>query len=75
MRSSKGSYSAQVIASVANPGVGRHFRVQYRDTAHDDWRMYAVFRRRDQAEACLGMLHQRGVTSRLLDCDRCPTAL
>jgi hypothetical protein len=75
MRPKQGSYSAQVVGSAANPGICRHFRVQFRDTLQKDWRMYAVFRRRDQAEACVGTLHQRGVTARLVDCDRCPTAL
>jgi hypothetical protein len=67
--------SVQAVASPINPGVGRHFRVQFRENAGKDWRMYAVFRHREQAEACLGTLHQRGMTVRLVDCDRCPTAL
>lgn len=75
MRPTEGSYSALVVGSAANPGVCRHFRVQFRDAAQQGWRMYAVFRRRDQAEACVDTLHQRGMTARLVDCDRCPTAI
>jgi hypothetical protein len=63
------------VASIANPGVGRHFRVQFRAATEKDWRMFAVFRRREQAEACVGTLQAQGLTARLVDCDRCPAAL
>ena len=64
----------RLLPAASNPGMARHFRVQFREVRHDDWRMFAAFRRRDQAEACLGALEKRGLRARVVDCDRCPTA-
>ena len=63
------------VASVSNPGVVRNFRVQVRDSGSSEWHMYSTFRRRAQAESCIAALHNGGVPARLVDCDRCPTAI
>ena len=63
------------VASVSNPGVVRNFRVQVRDSSSCDWQMYSAFRRRSDAESCIDALRIGGVSARLVDCDRCPTAI
>jgi hypothetical protein len=63
------------VASVSNPGVVRNFRVQARESGSSDWHMYATFRHRMQAESCIAALQASGVSARLIDCDRCPTAI
>ena len=63
------------VASVSNPGVIRNFRVQIRDREVGDWHMYSTYRTRNDAELCISALHLGGVDARLIDCDRCPTAL
>ncbi len=63
------------VASVSNPGVIRNFRVQIRDREVSDWRMYSTYRTRPEAELCISALQRGGVDARLVDCDRCPTAL
>lgn len=63
------------IASVSNPGVVRNFRVQVRDSNAGDWHMHRTFRRRSEAESCVAALQIRGMAVRVVDCDRCPTAL
>lgn len=62
------------ITSVYNPGVIRNFRVQVRDSSTNLWRMHRTFRRRGEAESCIAELQLSGVATRLVDCDRCPTA-
>jgi len=63
------------VASASNPGVVRNFRVQVRERDASDWRMYGTFRVRSDAESCIATLQIDGVSARLVDCDRCPTAL
>lgn len=63
------------VASVTNPGVVRNFRVQVRERDSGDWHMYGTFRHRKQAESCIAALQSGGVCARLVDCDRCPTAI
>ncbi|MEO8496669.1 MAG: hypothetical protein ABI614_16495 [Planctomycetota bacterium] len=63
------------IATVSNPGVVRNFRVQVRDSSSSVWLKYGTFRRRSEAESCIANLRGRGILARLVDCDRCPTAL
>ena len=63
------------VASVSNPGVVRNFRVQVRESTSSDWHMYSTFRHRTQAESCIAALKTDGVFARLVDCDRCPTAI
>ncbi len=63
------------VTSVSNPGVVRNFRVQVREGGTSDWHMYSTFRRRSEAELCIAGLQVSGVAARLVDCDRCPTAL
>jgi len=63
------------VRSPIHSGMVRHFRVQVHEVKDNGWRMYAAFRRRDQAEDCLGKLHAQGYRTRLVDCDRCPAAL
>ena len=63
------------VASASNPGVVRNFRVQVRHDNSSDWQMYSMFRRRSDAESCVAALQFGGVSARLVDCDRCPTAL
>ena len=63
------------VASASNPGLVRNFRVQVRDSNSSDWQMYSVFRRRSDAESCIDALRRDGVSARLVDCDRCPTAI
>lgn len=62
------------VASVFNLGVIRNFRVQVRESGTHRWRMHATFRRRSEAESCIADLRQSGISARLVDCDRCPTA-
>ena len=63
------------VALVSNPGVVRNFRVQVREAGSRDWRMHSTFRQRKQAESCVVALQTVGLSARLLDCDRCPTAI
>jgi hypothetical protein len=63
------------VALVSNPGVVRSFRVQVRESGSRDWRMHSSFRHRTQAESCVVALQTNGVSARLVDCDRCPTAI
>ena len=63
------------VATVSNPGVVRNFRVQVRKGGSGDWQMHSTFRRRSEAESCVAALQVGGVPARLVDCDRCPTAL
>lgn len=63
------------VAAVSNPGVVRNFRVQVRHRGTTDWHMYSTFRRRSEAEICIAALQVNGVSARLVDCDRCPTAV
>jgi hypothetical protein len=63
------------VASASNPGVVRNFRVQVRESNASDWQMHSIFRRRSDAESCVSALQICGVYARLVDCDRCPTAL
>jgi hypothetical protein len=63
------------VASVSNPGVIRNFRVQVRESGSIGWHMYGTFRHRIQAESCIAALQADGVSARLVDCDRCPTAI
>ncbi|MDA1053008.1 MAG: hypothetical protein O3C40_21355 [Planctomycetota bacterium] len=65
----------QETASVSNPGVVRNFRVQVRESDSSDWHMYSTFRHRREAESCIAALQLGGVSARLVDCDRCPTAI
>ena len=63
------------VAAASNPGVVRNFRVQVRDSSSSDWQMHSTFRRRSDAESCVAALQIGGVSVRLVDCDRCPTAI
>lgn len=63
------------VASASNPGVVRNFRVQVRDSTSGNWQLHGVFRRRPDAESCVAALQIGGVSARLVDCDRCPTAI
>ena len=65
--------SFPMMATASNPGVIRNFRVQV--LVADGWQMHQTFRHRAQAEACLTTLRHSGQCARLVDCDRCPTAL
>jgi len=67
--------SHTAVASASNPGVVRNFRVQVRDSNSSDWQMYSTFRRRSDAESCVADLQVGGVSVRLVDRDRCPTAI
>ncbi|MBC8353365.1 MAG: hypothetical protein H8E66_15305 [Planctomycetes bacterium] len=62
-------------ALVSNPGVVRNFRVQVRESQINEWHMYSTFRNRREAESCIAALQIGGVSARLVDCDRCPTAI
>lgn len=63
------------VASVSNPGVVRNFRVQVRKQGIGQWQMYRTFRNRQEAESCVADLNSRNLEARLVDCDRCPTAI
>jgi len=63
------------VALVSNPGVVRNFRVQVREGGSSDWHMYSTFPRRSEAESCIAALEVGGIPARLVDCDRCPTAV
>ena len=67
--------SKNQVASASNPGVVRNFRVQVRESETSDWHMYSTFRHRPEAESCVAALQIGGVSARLVDCDRCPTAI
>jgi hypothetical protein len=62
-------------ATVSNPGVIRNFRVQVREGGASEWRMYGTFRRRSDAEACVASQMGKGLSARVIDCDRCPTPM
>ena len=55
-------------------GLARQLRVQYQATSTADWRLYAAFRRRDQAEQCLDQLNRDGYQARMVDYAICPAA-
>ena len=42
------------------------FRVQIQDSETASWRMYASFEFEGEAEACLDLLTQRGIETRLI---------
>ena len=63
------------VASASNPGLARNFRVQVREGNSSEWQMHSIFRRRSDAESCVVALQIEGVSVRLVDCDRCPTAI
>ena len=67
--------SHTAVASASNPGVMRNFRVQVRDCSAREWQMHRIFRRRSEAELCIAALKIKGLLARLVDCDRCPTAV
>lgn len=67
--------SHTAVTSVSNPGVVRNFRVQVRQSGSRDWHRYSIFRDRSQAESCIVALQAEGISARLVDCDRCPTAI
>ena len=63
------------VACLSNPGVIRSFRVQVRQDVGSIWQMHRTFRRRSEAESCIAELQRNGMAARLVDCDRCPTAI
>jgi hypothetical protein len=67
--------SHTAVTSLSNPGVIRNFRVQVRPVGSSIWRMHRTFRRRSDAESCIADLQRAGMSARLVDCDRCPTAI
>ena len=61
--------------AVSSPGgFARQLRVQYQAKSTTDWRLYATFRRRDQAEQCLDRLNRDGYQARMVDYAICPAA-
>jgi hypothetical protein len=62
--------------SLSNPVrvVTGPFQIEIQDTDTQAWRMYASFRFRGQAEACLDALRQRAIEARIFSTDlsQCP---
>ncbi len=63
-----------VAVNCPGGGVARQFRVQYHTSPADPWRMFASFRARGPAEACVDRLHEQGYEARLVKYVNCPTS-
>lgn len=62
--------------AVSNPGgVARQFRVQYLASSESAWRLYANFKRCDQAEECLSSLKRKGISARVVKYQCCAAAI
>ena len=64
------------VLAVSGPGggVARQYRVQYHTDSDPNWRMYASFRLRDDAENCLRRLVESGCQARLIRYSITPAA-
>lgn len=62
--------------AVSSPGgLARQFRVQLYQPDESSWRLYGIFRRRDEAQSSLENMRKRGYRARLIESDFCPTAI
>jgi hypothetical protein len=55
-------------------GTARQFRVQYLASHATGWRKFAVYPRRNQAEACVAKLQAGGYEARMVDYRYFPVA-
>jgi hypothetical protein len=55
-------------------GLARQFRVQYLAASGASWQLYAIFRRREQAEECLTRLRSGGISARVVRYQICAAA-
>lgn len=63
------------VAACSPGGLGRQFRVQYRDTEQSDyWCFAASFATRQQAEGCMAQLRAKGRIARVVHFSKCPAA-
>jgi hypothetical protein len=65
---------APLAVSTAGGGIARQYRVQFHANGSADWHCFASFSRRDEAEACLKQLHDKGLEARLIEHAICPAA-